>query len=591
MRQGEPYSHIGSYQVIRRLGSGAAGTVYLARTTENQLVAIKVLAPFLQRDPAALARFQREYQAVSSLSHAHIIRFLEYGRTDTRCFIAMEYLTGGSLADRLRRRGAMAVAEAVRVIRQVGAALAYLHRQRVVHRDLKPSNILFDDRNRAIVSDFGVASLATTTNLTIAGQVLGTPLYMAPEQATGQRVDYRVDIYALGAITFEMLTGRPPFVRENDFAVLHAHVNEPPPLAHSVNPGVPPRASQVVRQAMAKNPAGRPQSADAFVRALSQAAYAEGRIRTPGRRSQAPGKTIGIWLGLGAMALVILIVVQSGWPDASPGSTVVPVEPILAFVSDRDHQLSLYLWSDTAVVQLSGISGDCWSPAWSPDGRRLAFTWNNGRDDEIVVISQDGSKWTQWTQLTDNTSQDSGPSWSPDGRHIAFDSLRDGDSEIFIVTIDGQAIQQLTNNMGFDGDPAWSPDGQRIAFESDRQGSLDILLMDRDGGNQTHLTRSSLREANPAWSPDGKVIAYECGELFESDICLVSPEGANLGRLTDSDWPERQPAWSPDGNEVAFARQARDSSGWDIYRVKADGAREELWINLGQSDQHPAWRP
>ncbi len=221
--------HLGQYEIIGLLGEGGMAAVYRARqTTMQRNVAIKVIELKLARNPDFVRRFELEAQTVASLSQAHILKVFDYGQQGDVIYLVMELLQG-SLAD-LIRKGPLPLATTLTLLDQVGSALDYAHQKGIIHRDLKPQNILLDETSSAFLTDFGLAKLLNSDSaLTQSGMAMGTPPYMAPEQWTGKPVDARTDIYALGVLAYEMLSGRLPFNADTPFQLMHMHVYELPP--------------------------------------------------------------------------------------------------------------------------------------------------------------------------------------------------------------------------------------------------------------------------------------------------------------------------------------------------------------------------
>lgn len=270
----------GRYQVEERLGEGGMGTVYRAtHVTLGKRIALKVLRPELAEDASTVKRFMQEAQAASSIGHPNIVDVSDVGSLpDQTVYFAMEYLEGMALGERISRAGALSVDEAVRVGSEVGSALASAHARGIVHRDLKPDNIYLvgrEDGGPPLVKvlDFGVAKVGgAATKLTKTGMVFGTPHYMSPEQAAGQGVDGRTDIYALGVILYEMLTGRVPFEADTFMGILSKHMFEPPPALPDKSGDRDLGAlSDVIMRALAKKPEQRQASMEVLVSELQQA--------------------------------------------------------------------------------------------------------------------------------------------------------------------------------------------------------------------------------------------------------------------------------------------------------------------------------
>ncbi|MDR7556734.1 MAG: protein kinase [Armatimonadota bacterium] len=242
----------GRYEVVALLAEGGMSRVYRARTPEGQVVALKVLRDAYAADREFVERFVREARAVQALDHPHVVRVLDSGRDGDVYFIAMEYVDGEDLKSYLRRVGPLEPADAERIALAVCEALDYAHGQGIVHRDVKPQNILLTRDGTVKVADFGIARALAAVTLTQTGTVLGTVHYLSPEQARGAPVGRASDLYALGVVLFEMLTGRLPFEGESPIAVALKHLHEPPPSARAVHPRVPRRLDGIIRKAMAK---------------------------------------------------------------------------------------------------------------------------------------------------------------------------------------------------------------------------------------------------------------------------------------------------------------------------------------------------
>jgi len=297
----------GPFQVQQWLGAGATARVYQARNlSSGAQVAIKVLHPHLDDSPDLSLRFEREIRTSLTLDHPGIVHLLGHGHEAGQAYLVMEYVPGLSLKHHLQERdhAPLEVEAAVQLAAAVADALAYAHSQGVIHRDVKPSNILLRDGclDQPVLSDFGIAKLVEATLDTASGQTLGTPAYMSPEQGQGRPADARSDIYALGAVLFELLTGCPPFEAESPYAVVLHHVHTPPPRPRDLRPNLPQAVEQVVLQALAKDPDDRYPSAGAFASALRDSLAAAPRGQPPGEPARARPLAL---LGLGGLLLVL----------------------------------------------------------------------------------------------------------------------------------------------------------------------------------------------------------------------------------------------------------------------------------------------
>jgi beta-lactam-binding protein with PASTA domain/tRNA A-37 threonylcarbamoyl transferase component Bud32 len=254
----------GRYEIVRPIARGGMADVFLARDQLlDRPVALKVLFPELSVDRSFVERFRREAQAAANLTHPNVVSVYDFGEEDGTSFIVMEYVDGRTLTSIIHSEGPLLADRAAAIGADVAAALGFAHRQGVVHRDVKPGNVLIDGSAHVRVTDFGIARAANTEeNLTQAGAVMGTATYFSPEQAQGHRVDGRSDVYSLGVVLYEMVTGRAPFAGDNPVSIAYKHVREEPPTPRSVNPSVPSAFEAIVLQAMAKDPAQRYQSAE-----------------------------------------------------------------------------------------------------------------------------------------------------------------------------------------------------------------------------------------------------------------------------------------------------------------------------------------
>jgi len=277
--------NMGPYTITERIGDGGMAIVYKAyQESLNRSVAIKVLRDELARDQQFVARFRQEALAAANLDHPNILTVYDAGSANGKYFIAMAYVDGGTLKDQIRQ-GAIDPERAVSIAIQLAEALDHAHRQGLIHRDVKPTNVLMTRDGRPLLTDFGIAkALFEARQLTRTGASIGTPEYMAPEQAQGQSPDGRTDIYALGVVLYEMLAARVPFCTDTPVATMYMHVHEPPPMLRQVQGNVPEWLENVVCKALAKNPDDRYSTAALFAAALRQGREemrAAGRQPTP----------------------------------------------------------------------------------------------------------------------------------------------------------------------------------------------------------------------------------------------------------------------------------------------------------------------
>jgi predicted ATPase len=273
---------LGQYRLLRELGRGGMGRVFEAEQVRlGRTVAVKILAPRAAADPAFRERFVRESQLLAAMEHPNIIPIYDAGEVDGLLYIAMRYVAGEDLGEEIGR-GATDPRSMLAILEQVGGALDAAHVRGLVHRDVKPANVLIDESaSRVFLSDFGVAKLADARQATKAGTILGTIHYAAPEQLQGHRVGPAADVYALGCVLFEALSGRRPFDKETEVAVIFAHAIEPPPELSVLRPELPPTIDAVIAKALAKDPADRYESGRALVAAARDALGIVARAAAP----------------------------------------------------------------------------------------------------------------------------------------------------------------------------------------------------------------------------------------------------------------------------------------------------------------------
>jgi serine/threonine protein kinase len=612
---------LGQFQIRVLLGKGGMSTVYLAyQPSMDRTVAIKVLPREFLHDTTFLTRFQQEGRTIAKLEHLHILPVYDFGEHDGIPYIVMRYLAGGTLADLIFGR-LPPLATTARLIGQVADALDYAHGRGIIHRDLKPSNVLLDNSGNAYLADFGIARVTQAVqavNLT-GSRVIGTPPYIAPEMVKkDQKVTPSVDIYALGIITFEMLTGQTPFYDEDSMKVLMAHVLEPVPSARAVDPNISQEIDAVVMRCLAKTPQQRFKTATDFATELAHVAATSAHSQSVSSASQpkppdtpprpraqqqpdpllSPAAPEGAFEGNQS---------SRGWLFAlvAIGALIMGIV-LIAFVLIGGNALGL--------TRMFGASRATPTPTVTPtpssnsptaiamatilpppsSGNRLVFTSTRDGDWDLYLIDSDG---TNLRQVTDDPGIDYDPAWSPDGIRIAYaSSTSDGKPEIKVITIAcvlaeqncDESAQNLTNNAAKDYGPAWSPDGQYIAFTSDREGNLDIYTMKADGTGVKRLTFNSGDDQAPRWSPDGTRIVYYAAD---GNLYVIAASGGLPQQLTDSPEIEKWPDWSPDSLFIAYtATSGQTGSRHGIFTIEL-ATKTLAQLTSGSQDDDPAWSP
>lgn len=262
----------GHYQIVAPLGEGGMAAVYKAyQPSMERYVAVKVLPRHMSASEEFVQRFRREAKLLAQLQHPHILPVFDYGEAEGYPYIVMPFIQSGTLAELIQNKS-LPLSEVRRIMIQVGKALSYAHTRGMIHRDIKPSNVLIDEAGNCLLTDFGLARMVeASTKITASDTIMGTPAYMSPEQGAGSNVDQRSDLYSLGIILYEMVTGRVPYTAETPVAVVFKHIQDPLPSARKLNPDLPESVELVLLKALAKSPDDRYQTADELVRAIQKA--------------------------------------------------------------------------------------------------------------------------------------------------------------------------------------------------------------------------------------------------------------------------------------------------------------------------------
>ena len=528
------------YRILGQLGGGGMGVVYKAEDSRLQrTVALKFLPSALTRDPVAKSRFLQEARAASALDHPNVCTVYDVGEIeDDRLYLAMPAYDGETVKQKIER-GPLAVEEAVDVAKQVAQGLAKAHRQGIVHRDIKPANLMVTGDGIVKILDFGLAKLAGAAGLTRSGLCVGTPSYMSPEQASGE-VDHRTDLWSLGVVLYEMLTGQLPFQAESDPEIVHAVLHADPAPLRRWRPDAPPELERIVSGLLRKRLADRYPSAESVLADLR----ALGGPPTSGRPpAELPRKR---------------------WP-AVLAALSVPLVLFVLWRSRADRPPAI----DGPVAQLTWQEGSERQPALSPDGTFLVYVKQDGGDTDLFWELTQGDNPRNLTE--DSPADDSDPAVSPDGRQIAFRSERAGGG-IFLMGATGESVRRLTD-YGFH--PAWSPDGREIAvamteFEDPgmRVDSSKLRVVPVEGGEGRLLVRED--GAQPSWSPDGRRIAYWSfsAATGQRSLWTVLADGSNPVRVLSGPHFLWNPVWSPDGRYLYFLSDRGGSR--NLWRIQVD---------------------
>jgi TolB-like protein/Tfp pilus assembly protein PilF/predicted Ser/Thr protein kinase len=350
----------GKYRIISELGKGGMGVVYEAEDAKlERCVALKFLPPELTEDPEARERFVREAKAAAALSHAHICTVYEIGEEECRLFIAMEYIEGQSLRQKIMR-GPLPQAEALEIAIQVAEGLAEAHKKKIIHRDIKPGNIMLTEKGTAKVMDFGLAKALGRSLITKEAKSMGTVAYMSPEQARSQPVDYRTDIWSLGVVLYEMLTSQLPFKGEHDQSMIHSILNREPEPISKVRKDLPKGLDQVIEKALSKNPAGRYRDMEGLLEDLK--AVAEGLKPLKAKMGLFRGKIFGLkkiyaYAGLGGLIVLFALVLVFFFRSHGPAFESVAVLPLENLSGDPQQEYFSDGMHEALITNLGQVGG------------------------------------------------------------------------------------------------------------------------------------------------------------------------------------------------------------------------------------------
>src|SRR5215216_8121364 len=385
----------GRYRILERLGSGGMADVYCAEDTQlGREVALKLLYRRFAEDAEFVERFRREASSAAGLQHPNIVGVFDRGEWDGTYYIAMEYLKGHTLKQLVREHGAMPPDLAVDITIQVLRAAKFAHKRGIVHRDIKPHNVILDEEGRAKVTDFGIAR-AGASDMTETGSIMGTAQYLSPEQAQGQPVDARSDLYSIGVVLYELLCGVPPFDADSPVTIALKQVSEEPLPPRQRNPAVPPALDAVVLRALRKNPADRYQDAAAFIAALESAMSgravppADDLVEEPEEEDRRNWRRIAV-IAIVVLALAALAV--GAWAVLTPEQKKVP--NVVGKRSDTEAQILQSAGFEVDVVPIQSdtvpenrVAGQRPEPgAEADEGSVVTITVSSGPGEAPVPI-------------------------------------------------------------------------------------------------------------------------------------------------------------------------------------------------------------
>jgi len=657
---------LGEYRLVEKLGQGGMGVVYKAVHTElDRVVAVKVLPAGRLNDEDSIARFHREIRAIGRLDHPHIVRAYDARRIGETHFLVMEFVAGPDWEQLLGQHGPLDVADACELGRQAALGLQHAHEHGLVHRDIKPSNLMLTRDGQVKILDLGLARILSTTAsqaLTISGQMMGTPDYLAPEQACDSRdVDVRADLYSLGCTLYKLLAGRAPFEDPGHAtlsAKLRAHERESPPPLTAFRRDLPRGLVAVVERLLAKNPAHRydtpgevaaalaPWTAGSRLPALAVSGETQ-TVRAPrGPTVVQPARPAGRrWFRVGLAVLLVAVAVlgwkvgrrvllaRRGRAETESVATRPPPAPVAAPAASPANQLagwivlswtpvpagkpSLWLFRPDGSRRMRLTEDPNWfdiQPAFSPDGRRLAFVRTRplGSGSAIWICAADGTRARQLVAAESTEERIVSPVWLSDSQlaYVRDPKIdRQPDMELWQVDVETGASERVLDFRDvLPGRGAMitdvSPDRRQLLVAAQRGifwATADVFLLDWRQHTVRPLwqdTGGDYKDARPLWSPGGDVIAWH--HNFTSGNQAKSIHyGVALARPgEDDEWAvEFQPddqafvtplAWSPAGERLLCAR--RDPGSPKTQQLVLMDGQFQVTDELFSLDA-PGWHP
>lgn len=558
-----PGKAIGTYKIEKLLGVGGMGEIYLAQDEKlKRKVALKILpAEFISSDER-VRRFQLEARAISTLNHPNIVTIFDVGTTEGINYIATEFVEGKTLRE-LTGSG-ITIKEALDIVIQSCEALSVAHSAGIIHRDIKPENIMLRPDGYVKILDFGLAKLSdvnlnTFRNLanTAKGVIIGTPAYMSPEQVADEKVDHRTDLWSLGVVLYELLTGVNPFKKESRQATFQSVLAEEPPPASYFNPEISSELEHILIKALEKD-------ADLSYQTATD-------LRADLKRVKRELDSSPAWNKNSRQTAAVFGPTNNGKYFYAIG---IPTISILLFFSiwflffkGNEPQLNAPDWTLAKNMHLSSHSGTEFYPSLSPDGKTFVYAARSNEDYDIFFQRVGGKNAVNLTEGSEK--DDTQPVFSPDGERIAFRS--EGEPRgIYVMGASGENPRRIAD---FGYHPSWSPDGKEIVVSTHSQdipavrSPSSLWIINVESSEKRLLVENFSMQ--PAWSPGGHRIAYWTTEVGgRRDIATISAAGGEPVIITDKGNTNWNPVWSPDGKYLYFASDRGGSMAF--WRVRID---------------------
>jgi serine/threonine-protein kinase len=539
---------IGRYEIRSELGRGGMATVYRGHDPRfEREVAVKVLPrELLHADPQFRLRFEREAKIIAQLEHPSIVPVYDVGEEDQPYFV-MRYMSGGSLSERIQA-GLHSIEEATQILDQIAPGLDEAHSKGIVHRDLKPSNILFDRKGVPHISDFGIAKLVQDQAGNVTGSaIIGTPAYMAPEQAAGEAVDSRADIYALGIILFEMLTGKQPYEADTPMGVAIKHITDPVPRILNIKPDLPPQIEDIIQRAMAKDREKR------FASAVEMTSALKALLKTdaPEQKRQYP-PTVAAQPRARVPAPVVI-------PQRRRFNPFIAIVPVVVIAAGA----GIYFFRGAASPVMTAVPSS--TPSSVPLATKTLEPVNTATDVPVIIVEATATDVTLIPTETPTT-----PALTALGGADKIALV--ANNEIWLLNVDGAELRQLTTDGAAKSDLQWLPDGETVLFISGltvksynirtdvvdtvtnfpSASSLNLFRVSHDG-EQAMISVNNEIFVVPFDIERMKTVSKK-SDLLALEPCIV-PEGKTRSALI-----VKEARWSRDDTLVAWMFKGPDAS-------------------------------
>jgi serine/threonine protein kinase/Tol biopolymer transport system component len=550
----------GRYQVIEELGHGGMGKVYKVFDKETKSrVALKLISPDVAGHKNAIERFRNELKIARDISHKNICRMYDLGREAETYYITMEYVPGEDLRSLIRRTRRLDMSTAISIAKQVCEGLIEAHRLGVVHRDLKPSNIMIDREGNAKVMDFGIARSLKGKGMTATGAMIGTPEYMSPEQVDGKEADQRADIYSLGIILYEMVTGKVPFGGDTAFAVALKHKSEPPESPKKLNPQIPENLSRLILKCLEKDKENRYQIAGEVLAELTKVEQGlPAKENIVPKRKAIPIREITVHFSLRKLLI----------PGLALAATATLVILFIFFINRKASEPPL-----AASHKQLTFAGNASCPAIAPDGKFFAYATYETFDEQAIFV-QDIVSGQSLELLRAKNCRYLG--WKPDSSEISFWArMKDSSSGIFIIPRLGGTPRRLVTAELF----AWSPDGSQ--FASCNADSREIRITDPTTGESTTIPLKSPlgRLVEIDWSAKSNyLLSHTQYESHRYEIWTTSFDGREQNKVLEGDL--HSPRWSP-GESAIYCIRYKPPALYEILKIP-------ISPKTGRPTKHPS---